>query len=1141
MIPSPAALVRRTSQTRSRRPAVVARTLFAVLLILTPLLGGPSCQPNRITILAPATGLVDSCGLRVQFALAGGFDLDTLEASLNFHPLAVSGSGPVYTIWVDPGFPLQAENQLLVRADRLSDGMTMTSGRAFTYLPPKARARLISDPGDLIQGPLAQGRVGDYLLENGCARFIVQKGLQRDFNQVGAFGGNLIDAEIVVDGIRQGNDNFWEIQPAVNIETVINATSVVVLNDGADGNPAVVESCGPDDLLDGINASTEVVGAGGSPLPPEVDDADYDVEGCTAYTLERGVRRLQLTTTLTNMEGADLPLYPGDYVSGAGELEQWTPLADALPFLTKGGVGELLANWGADALSYFGFDEAEGVSYAVVAPQLPGMSAPSSTFTTTGVSYLLHGQSIPAVLQGAASNFIVPAGDAKSFTRWFTVGDGSGGDAVDAQVDLLGASAGSLRVCVTVANAGQDFLAGARVAAARDNMGGTSGANVLRGHWVTGADGCSEGRLPAGNYLVAAAKEGFPYQGGASAPVTTLVNVPDGGIAELSIALPETGLLRVLVEDEIGPTPARVGVVGFDPSPEPLLLATLLSLNDLKSSLFADATTDPIPDGFSRTEFAGKDDTLGVVEFDLEPGDYQVAVSRGNEYSLYTELVTINPGETKLVEAQIVRVLETPGFISSDYHVHLIDSPDSRISSRNRVLSMAGEGVENIIATDHSVITDLNPTIAGLGLEAFVHSTPGEEITTFDTGHYNAYPQGLDPSSPQTRGSTDWAGAAPPGEDFPSFGNYILSPVEIEALALLDPQNAGLETVVQINHIDSHFSPLKIDTSLVPPASVLAAGDADAMRLDPGIPDFFHPFQALEVWNGMTINHQKEFLDERIGIWMNLLNQGLVATAITDTDTHSFHDLRSGGGRTWTPSSSDDPAGILDAEIGLAVKAGKAVGGQGIFVLTRLVAESTGETTGFGLGDQMIVVNTPGGGVDLRPGVRTTDAAVHLDIEIQAPAWAPYDTIEVYTNSETTVAKMNGGVPVLFGAVPDLTLTLGGGDFTVDAVDLSPDPLNPIPGAIRLETTKRITFSGASGLTSDTWVVVLVKGTEDASAPMFPVHASGLSLGANPDLASLVDVTPIEAGIRALGFANPLFVDMDGNPGFDPPIGPAVP
>ena len=66
---------------------------------------------------------------------------------------------------------------------------------------------------------------------------------------------------------------------------------------------------------------------------------------------------------------------------------------------------------------------------------------------------------------------------------------------------------------------------------------------------------------------------------------------------------------------------------------------------------------------------------------------------------------------------------------------------------------------------------------------------------------------------------------------------------------------------------------------------------------------------------------------------------------------------------------------------------------------------------------------------------------------------------------------------------------------------------------------------------------MLAKGTAGISAPMFPLHASGLDLDENPDLASLVEVTPTESGIRALGFANPLFVDMDGNPGFDPPIG----
>jgi Ni,Fe-hydrogenase III small subunit len=1100
-----------------------------------------SCSPARsIEIISPPAGVVGTCDLEVSFALVGSFDLSTLQAKLNGKPLIVNGDGPAYTVHVDPGAPLVIDgtNQIMVQANRISDGVPVSAMRSFDYVPPPASAREITSTAELIEGPLAHGELGDYLLENGCARFIVQKPGLRDFNQIGAFGGNLIDAEIVENGVRKGNDNFWEVQPAVNIESVVNAQSVQIVNDGVDGNPAVVDTCGPDDLLDGINPSTAAVDAGGSPLAPSIDDKDYNVTGCTAYSLARGKRYLSLTTTIENNETTALPLFVGDYVSGAGELEQWTPLSVG-GFFAQAGVGEMLVNLATDALTFFGFDAAQGVDYALVPSKPPPTFARSSSFSVTGVSYVLNHYSIPLALFGFAPNFVVPAQvggvpGTRSFTRYFAVGNGSASNAIAVQLEKEGIAAGSLQVCV--ADASQTPIPGARVVVAQSSSGGTGSADVLRGHWVADEDGCVDGRLPAGNYLLAAAKEGYPYEGGGSVPATTLVTVPSGGAVRHDITLPETGHLRVNVVDESGAAmPGRVAVVGFDPSPERLLSATVAVVGTINTALIYDQA-DAIPRGLSRTEYANGS---GVLQMDLEPGDYQIAVSRGNEYSLYKEHVTVGAGGLTTVNAKLVRVLDTPGFISSDYHVHMIDSPDSRISKGNRVLSMAGEGVENIIATDHSVITNLASTIADLGVGPFVHSTPGEEITSFDTGHYNAYPQGLDPTRVQTHGSTDWAGAAPPGQDFPSFGNYILSPAEIENLALTDPDNAGLDTVVQINHIGSQFSPLKINTALVPPASVLAPGDAAKYRLDPGVANFFHHFPALELWNGMNVAHQNEFLLERIGVWMNLLNQGFVSTAISDTDTHDFHNLRSGGARTWTPSSTDAPAAINDNEIGLAVKAGKAVGGQGIFVLTRLVADSTGETTGFELGDQTIDVTVPvvPPKVVQRPGVRTTDGAVHLDIDIQAPAWAPYDRIEIYTNSATTVKATNGGVPVLFGAVPDITLNLGAGDFTRTVVDKSP-PGPPIPGASRFETQKRVTFSGATALAEDTWIVVVVKGTSGNSPPMFPVHPSDLSAAQNPTLADLETVTAGENGVRSLGVANALFVDMDGNPGFDPPITP---
>jgi hypothetical protein len=113
--------------------------------------------------------------------------------------------------------------------DAFDDGVANDSCVGF------ASAHEITDSGELITGPLAHGRLGDTMLENGVARYIIQKPNVRDMYSVGAFGGNIIDVELVG---HPGMDNFLEIQPAINIETVINATSLEVVNDGTDGGAA---------------------------------------------------------------------------------------------------------------------------------------------------------------------------------------------------------------------------------------------------------------------------------------------------------------------------------------------------------------------------------------------------------------------------------------------------------------------------------------------------------------------------------------------------------------------------------------------------------------------------------------------------------------------------------------------------------------------------------------------------------------------------------------------------------------------------------------------------------------------------------------------------------------------------------------
>lgn len=1014
-----------------------------------------------------------------------------IEVQLNGQPIALSGGPTRFTARIEPGPPLRDDNTLVVT--KRAGGLGSRVEARFQYLPPKAVAKRISHESELLRGPLAHGRIGDYLLANSVVRLVVQDVGKRDLYSVGAFGGNIIDAELVR---KPGTDNFLEIQPALNIETVINAQTAVIVNDGQDGTPAIIRTCGPDDVLDFVNPST-IIRSAGLTFPDSADDKDYDIEACTDYILEPEKPYVQMVTTVFNNENRDLGLYAGDFVNGSGELEQWTS--------SNAGLGEILtANLGA--LAYIGYGEAQGVSYGVVPMPVEGSrERRSSFFSVSGVSYIMQSQSIVRVIFGESPNFVVPARGSKSYVRYFVVGGGSGGDVVTVEAEAKGLNTGTLHGCV---RAGGQRLPGSRVSVLR-------GAGVAA-PYVTGEDGCFRGELPEGTYQVTAARRGYMYEGGSATPVLHTVTIRPGETTELTIDLPPTGRLRAEVRElpttpgaSAAPVPARVAVVGFDPSPEPIITLDSIA-GQIRTGTFFDIGFDPVPFGLVWLEYAGAD---GTVEFDVEPGRYQVFVSRGPEYSLYQQPVDIVAGQTTTVRADIVRVLDTTGFVSSDYHVHTVHSADSRVNLTDRALQFAGEGVDNVIVTDHHAHTDLEPTIARLGLERFLRSTIGEEITTWDYGHFNAYPLKIDPERP-SRGSTDWAVAAPPGRDFPQYGSFSLSPAELYELAVHGPTSTP-HTTIQINHIDSFFSPLRIDTSQVPPRDALTAQERLAFRLDPNGGNLFFHFPALELWNGAGRTDQSQFLQQRIGIWMNHLNQGLRTTFIADSDTHQFRNLNTAGARTWTASPTDEPRAIEPGDVARAVEAGKAVGGQGPYVQTRLrAADGSGAVADF----------TLAGTTD----VRSNNGDVDLEIHVQSPLWAEYDRIEIYANAATTPTLTVNGVPTLFTAVPTRVLQLDT-DFTRQQVRVRAD----VPGAARWETHVTVPFRG---LEEDTWFVVAVKGTDGVSRPMFPVFARDLRAESNRTLADLLDGNLGELGTMALAATNALYADVDGEPGFQAPL-----
>jgi hypothetical protein len=1048
----------------------------------------PSSPAATFTIIQPADGAsVDTFAFEIVVEnTSAQVSPPEPRAILNGIEIALTGGPTRYTTTVHPGPPLRDTNVLTVQWD--NGGSVQAT---FQYVPPKAVARRIERPSDLLSGPLAHGRIGDYLLANREARFVVQDVGKRDLYSVGAFGGNLIDAELTS---RPGTDNFLEIQPTLNIESVVNAQTLEIVNDGQDGTAAIIRTCGPDDLLDFVNPST-IIQDVGLPFPEGVDDTDYEIDACTDYVLAPGKTYVEMTTTVFNNEDEEIGLFVGDFINGSGELEQWTSSAS--------GLGELLtANLGV--LSYFGFGEATGVDYSLVPLAIPSSPEPrSSFFTAAGVSYVMQSNSIIRSILGGPATFRIPAHGSNAYTRYFGVGDGSGGNAVTLENEVKGLSHGTLRGCVTVAGIG---LPGSRVSALRRGVAAP---------YVTNDQGCFEGTLPPGTYQVGAARRGHLYEGGGSSPLLHEVTIDAGAVTEVNIDLPASGRLHVRVvevnphtDGPPSPVPARISVIGFDPSPEPLLVFDGLTGRQ-STGIYNDLSADGVPFGFVWLAYAGAD---GVTEFDLEPGDYQVFVSRGTEYSLFDQPITIRAGQTTNVEATLVRVLDTRGFISSDFHVHSLHSADSRVSLTDRAYQFAGEGIDNVIMTDHHAHTDLKPAIERLGLQRFLHSTIGEEITTWDYGHFNAYPMLIDSDRP-SGGSTDWAGAAPPGRDFPKYGAYGLPPADVHDLATQGPTSTP-DTTIQINHINSFFAPLRIDTSLVPPRSLLSEANRLRFRLDPNGGELFHHFRALELWNGASRASQAEFLNERIGIWMNHLNQGLLTTFIADTDTHQFRNLNTAGARTWTAASSDDPQSIDSGEMARSVDAGKAVGGQGIFLQSRLVAaDGSGRVADFTL-DGHTMVRSDNGGVD-------------LEIHVQAPLWAEYDRIEIYANAATVPVLMADGVPVLFTATPTRVLHAGE-DFIVDLVDVIPGQ----PWARRRESRLTVPLRDLVG---DVWFVVIARGSDGISRPMFPVFDKDLRGDTNTTLADLLDGNLNERGVLAMGATNALYADVDGVDGFHAP------
>jgi hypothetical protein len=278
------------------------------------------------------------------------------------------------------------------------------------------------------------------------------------------------------------------------------------------------------------------------------------------------------------------------------------------------------------------------------------------------------------------------------------------------------------------------------------------------------------------------------------------------------------------------------------------------------------------------------------VEFDVPQGDWIISATRGMEWSHPSAPVRLFIGQSVPVTLKLQRQVDTTGYIAADTHLHTYTySRHGDASVDERVLSLAGEGVEFAVATDHNHVTDYKPRQAALGLTSYFTRVPGNEVTTTN-GHFNAFPFKLDAKTPSTK-ETNW-------------------------VRLVENIRAAGAQYVILNHP-------RWPTITNSPFAYWGLNRADGSRTNA----MQYTVDAMEVINSTVPLKDGAYM---LRDWFALWNRGEHLWGVGSSDTHTIHDV-AGQGRTYIPSATDDPAGINVDSIIKEMQVGNMSVSYGIF------------------------------------------------------------------------------------------------------------------------------------------------------------------------------------------------------------------
>jgi hypothetical protein len=476
-----------------------------------------------------------------------------------------------------------------------------------------------------------------------------------------------------------------------------------------------------------------------------------------------------------------------------------------------------------------------------------------------------------------------------------------------------------------------------------------------------------------------------------------------------------------VVDGSDAPVPAKLLVLGLDESGKINL--------DLSPS-FDRLDFDPV----AGREWAGSRYAIlapvGTATAALDSGRYLVLATRGIEYSIAGDTLRLPEMSDTTLQFRLEHLVDVPGRISADFHVHSYASNDSRTVSRthgwtyafpdNRILDFLTSGVELIVACDHQRMSDYAPVIQEVdGLLATEAGVPAgfirEKIASIIGDELALYiePPGSPPDCPPP-------GAPPTGrihvnvwplQEGPSpkrcSGGVTLQPATLyDIMRGIDPPPDETPEQIQLNHPrGAHYElegqPFSGGRHLgyfynfgYDPYSPIPPFD------DGGVNSFLRiesdssatqniDFDVLEILNR---NYIPYYVDSRTD-WFSFLNQGFRKVATGNTDAHLIFLDGAGYPRNYVASALSDMAGFGPAQEAAILD---SLGSGDVFSTTGPIIDFN--VDGVGMGDSLIVApQTP----------------VTISVTVRAAPWIPVGEVRMIVNGVGTFAwNVAGSNPV---------------------------------------------------------------------------------------------------------------------------------